>query len=309
MTTLTGFRLDEPLDPGTAPWLAKWSASQIAAACGLSEWDTRRSLYDAKAGITPPKKTTDVMGRGHEFEPLIRNWVAEANPEWVVEDGTGITWQHGIRDWQIATLDGLIHHPDGTIEILEVKTAQNHHEWDDLLLTYKVQGMWQMDTIGARRVHFAVCGPFELFSRRPKMYVLDYDPAEAAMLREKALDLDTEIKLGIQPPADHTRECDRLAVRYAHTGFTEDPGLEIPDEIGIPYLEAFAAAAEAEVQKKATASQLLEYMRSQKKATFRGVTIATRVNGKGGNPPSLRATNGLADKAADILNASERTAA
>ena len=307
MTILTGFKLPEPLAPGSAPWLAKWSASQIAAACGLSEWDTRRSLYDAKAGITPPKKTTDVMDRGHEFEPIIRNWVAEANPNWMVEDGTDTTWQHAIRDWQIATPDGLIHHEDGTIEILEVKTSQNLHEWDDLLLTYKVQGMWLMDTIGARRVHFAVCGPFELFSRRPKMYTLDYNPAEAAALREKALELDTEIKLGIQPPADHTKECDRLAVRYAHTGFVDDPGLEIPDELAVPYLEAFAAAADAEVQKKATASKLLEYMRSQKKATYRGVTIANRVNGKGDNPPSLRATNGLADKAPELLT--ERKAA
>ena len=310
MTILTGFQLPEPLAPGSPEWLGKYSASQVAAICGLSKWDTPRSMFDAKAGIVPPQPQTSVMGRGHEFEPLMRKWFADMHPDWTVEDGTGITWQHAIREWQIVNLDGTITTDTGDFELYEGKTADDIQAWGDTPpIYYLVQGMWAMDVTGAKRMHLAACGPFELFHRRPKVFVIEYDPYEAALLRERVLEFDANLRNGIQPPADHSMECDRLAVRYANTGFAPDPGLEIPDELAVPYLEAFAAQAEAEAQKKATASQLLEYMRSQKKATYRGHTIATRVNGKGDNPPSLRATNGLADKAADILNTSERTAA
>jgi hypothetical protein len=307
MNSLTGFQLPEFLAPGTPPWWAKYSASQVAAICGLSDYDTPRSVHDAKTGIVPPQPQTAVMGRGHEFEPLIRGWVADANPQWTVVDGTNTTWQHEVRDWQIATPDATIH-LDGGMELLEIKTAQNLHEWGDVPpLGYLVQCMWQMDVIGADRTHLAACGPFELFNRRPKMFVIEYNPREAAMLRERVLAFDAAMQAGIQPPADHTKDSDRLAVRYANTMIRDDPGVDVPAEIAVPYLEAFAAEASVAEAKKATGSTLLEFLGESKKATFRGVTIATRVNGSGGKPPSLRATNKLADKAPEIL--AEKSAA
>lgn len=309
-TTLTGHPLPEHIEPGTPAWLAKWSASQVAAAVGLSKWDTPRSLYDQKVGIVPRQETTAVQGRGHEFEPMIRNWFAQMHPTWTVEDGTGVTWQHNLRDWQIVNLDGAILTDQSEFELLEVKTAQDLHEWEDQVpLYYEVQAQWAMDVTGARRTHLAACGPFELFNRRPKVFVLDYNPGAAAALREKVLELDMQILLGIQPEADHTRDCDRLAVRYAHPTITDDPGLEIPDELAVPYLEAFAASAAVEAAKVAAGSALLEYLGPAKKATYRGATIATRVNGKGDKPPTLRATNGLADKAHNIINNEKDSAA
>ncbi|MBM4686461.1 hypothetical protein GS532_22610 [Rhodococcus hoagii] len=47
--------------PRQPEWLATYSASQVAAICGLSEWDTPRSIYDAKKGIVPPQPQTDVQ--------------------------------------------------------------------------------------------------------------------------------------------------------------------------------------------------------------------------------------------------------
>ncbi|NMM84279.1 hypothetical protein B2J88_07885 [Rhodococcus sp. SRB_17] len=312
MNGLTGFQLPEFLAPGSPEWWAKYSASQVAAICGLSDYDTPRSVHDAKTGIVPPQPQTAVMGRGHEFEPLIRGWVTEANPQWSVTDGTGTTWQHEVRDWQIATPDALIGIVVDDIqvltEILEIKTAQNLHEWGDTPpLGYIIQCMWLMDVIGAQRCHLAACGPFELFNRRPKMFVIEYNPREAAMLRERVLAFDAAMQAGIQPAADHTKDSDRLAVRYASRVIRDDPGVDVPAEIAVPYLEAFAAEASVAEAKKATGSTLLEFLGESKKATFRGITIATRVNGSGDKPPSLRATNKLADKAPEIL--AEKSAA
>ncbi|MBM4686460.1 hypothetical protein GS532_22605 [Rhodococcus hoagii] len=68
------------------------------------------------------------------------------------------------------------------------------------------------------------------------MFVIDYNPREAAMLREKVLEFDAMLRAGIQPPANHDRDCDRLAVRYGNTAIVDDPGVEIPDELAELYL-------------------------------------------------------------------------
>ncbi|MGW2095799.1 YqaJ viral recombinase family protein [Promicromonospora sukumoe] len=307
--SLTGFRLDFDLVPGSPEWLATYSASQVAAICGLSDHDTPRSIYDAKKDIVPKQPQTDVQGRGHEFEPMIRGWVARDNHDWQIGE-TG-TWAHGERTWQTANPDGLIYLDEhGTMELLEIKTAADLHEWGDVPpIKYLVQCMWQMDVIGARRTHLAACGPFELFHRRPKMFVIDYSPIEAAMLRERVLEFDAQLRAGIQPPADHGRECDRLTVRYANTAIVDDPGVEIPDDLAEIYLAPYAEADRVEAAKKSGASRLLEFLGESKKATYRGVTIATRINGRGDKPPTLRAANGLAEKAADLLNATESESA
>lgn len=306
MTTLTGFQLPEPLAPGTSEWWTKYSASKVAAIVGLSKWDTPRSIYDAMKGIVPLQPQTDVQGRGHEFEPLIRGWFSNMHLDWTIEETS--TWQHSLRDWQTADPDGIVTLPDGTVELLEIKTADDIHSWgDEVPIGYLVQVMWQMDVIGARRTHLAACGPFELFHRRPKVFVIDYDARDAAVLRERVLKFQARVEAGDQPAADHSRDCDRLSVRYANTSIVDDPGVDVPAEIAVPYLEAFAAEAAVVLEKKRTGSVLLEYLGSSKKATFNGHTIASRVNSKGA--PSIRATSGLAEKAPEILKPRKAEAA
>lgn len=299
--TLTGTLLDTPLTPGGPEWLATYSASQVAAICGLSKWDTPRSIYDAKKGITPPNVQTDAMGRGHEFEPLIRGWVEKHNPTWTVTE-TGC-WAHHENTTHTATPDGIIVTDTGDTELLEIKTAEDLHTWGDtLLITYQVQVMWQMYVTGAQRCHVAACGPFEIFNRRPKMFVVERNDEDIDALVRRVDQFDKALRAGLQPAADHTRASDQLAVRYANDTIVDNPGVEIPDELAVPYLTAFAAEAGVQQMKAKTASELLEFLGAQKKATYKGRTIATRVNGRGDNPPTLRGATGLADIATTLLD-------
>lgn len=302
--TLTGIQLAEPLQPGSRAWLDTYSASQVAAIMGWSNWDTPRSIADKKLGVIPPQEQTVDQSRGHYWEPHIRQWVIDANPTWTVEETS--TWRHNEREWQTADPDGMIFLPDGTPEGLEEKTDANLHTWGDQPpIGYQCQATWQMDTIGTRRTHIAACGPFELFHRRPKMFVIDYNPRFAAMLRERVMAFDRNLRGGILPAPDHTHKADREAMRYEHTSIVgtgkTDPGLEIPESLAVPFLEAARAATTVAEAKKTEASRLLQYLGDQKKAVYKGKTIATRVNGKGDNPPSLRAADGLADLATELL--------
>ncbi|SFA38149.1 putative phage-type endonuclease [Rhodococcoides kroppenstedtii] len=177
--TLTGTLLTTPLEPGSPEWLATYSASQVAAICGLSKWDTPRSIYDAKKGITPPNVQTDAMGRGHEFEPMIREWVATQNPTWGVLDAGCFT--HHEKPTHTATPDAIIVTETGVWELLEIKTAEDLHTWGDTPpIYYLVQVMWQMYVTGAPRCHIAACGPFELFNRRPRIFTIERKPSAGA---------------------------------------------------------------------------------------------------------------------------------
>lgn len=291
--TLTGHQLDVDLDPGSPEWLQTVSASQIATIVGLSKWNSAHTLWHLKNGTRPPEKQTDAQGRGHEFEPLIFGWFAEANPDRRVTE-TG-TWQHGIRTWQTANPDGLVDDDEG----LEIKTADDIRDWDNQVPPYyQCQGQWQMDTIGLKRITFAVCGPFELFHRKPKYFVLDYDPRRAAWLREEALRFMESLELGIEPDRDLRRDDDRLTMRWQNTE-VRDEGLEIPDELAIPYLTALAETKRIEGDKAHWSAELAAYLQDRKKATWRGTTLGAR---KKTTPPTFSAASGLADKAPELLN-------
>jgi putative phage-type endonuclease len=291
--TLTGHKLDVDLEPGSPEWLQTVSASQIATIVGLSKWNSPHTLWHLKNGTRPPEKQTAVQERGHEFEPLIFGWFRDANPgRRVVETGT---WQHSIRTWQTANPDGLVDDDEG----LEIKTAEDIYDWhENIPPYYQVQGQWQMDTIGLKRITFAVCGPFELFHRKPKYFVLEYDPRRAAWLREEALRFLESIDLGIEPDRDLSREDDRMTMRWQHTEIREE-GLEIPDELAIPYLTALSDTKRIEGEKARWAAEIAAYLQDRKKATWRGTTLGTR---RRTEPPSFSAAKGLADQAPELLN-------
>ena len=290
-------------------WLQTVSASQIATIVGLTpkQWETPFSLWMKKHGRMPAPEQTDAQGRGHEFEPLIRRWYADAHQELRVEE-TG-TWQHSHRVWQTANPDALIYDdtpagPGRCVEhpttLLEIKTAADLREWSDGVPDYyQCQAQWQMDVTGIRKVIFAVCGPFELFDRRPKEYEIQYDPQAAARLREAAIRFTESLELDIAPDEDLTTEPDRLAIRFQHTAVIDNPPVDLPDEIAIPYLTALAETKRIEGDKARWSAEVAKYLGDSKAAAWHGVTLGTR---RRTDPPSFSAAKGIADRAPDLLN-------
>lgn len=311
---LTGHKLDVDLEPGSPEWLQTVSASQIATIVGLTppDWETPFSLWQKKAGVMPPEPQTDAQGRGHEFEPLIRQWYANAHPEWIVAE-TG-TWQHSVRTWQTANPDALLIPDEGEVfpeqeptALLEIKTAADMRDWAGGIPDYyQCQGQWQMDTLGLDKVIFAVCGPFELFDRRPREFELEYNPRAAAKLREKAIRFMESLDLGIEPDPDLRTEPDRLAIRFQHTAVIDTPPVDLPDEIAIPYLTALADTKRIEGDKARWSAEVAKYLGDSKAAAWHGVTLGTR---RKTDPPSFSAAKGIADRAPELLNPKVENAA
>lgn len=305
MTTLTGFQLPEPLIPGSEPWLATTSASQLCQITGSApkKWGTRNSLWHEKRGTLPAEPQSKDMSRGHEFEPLIRRWFAEANPQWVVEETS--TWRHLEREWQTADPDGVIRDPADpeSLELFEAKTVDDIRSWESGIPDYYMdQCQWQMDTIGARRVHLAACGPFELFHRSPKVFVVDYDPEYVAALHVAVRNFNDSLVLGFEPEPDWASPRDRLALRYKAPHIADQP-VEVSDSIALDWLAFKAREVEKDTRGEVAVSKMLREAGDCKQIFWQGVHIASRQKGRNGQPPILVAAKGIKDQAAELIAA------
>jgi putative phage-type endonuclease len=305
---VTATLLPEPLAPGSEAWLQTISASKVAVILGLSPegWGTPHSMHHAMAGTTPREAEKQVMNDGHFWEPHIREWFAEAHPEWDVRETT--TWRNDQRPWQTADPDGLIYEGefgDHTVHAgLEIKCVHDYlgsAGWgkpgtDEVPPYYRVQSVWQMDTLGLDRTVFAVCGFRELMERKPAEYVVHYDPAEAAELRRIANAFRMALVMGIEPSADYAREEDRRVLKWKFREVS-GAGLDIPDELAVPWLESLAAADEAAAAEQRARGQLVEFMADAKAAQWRGHLLGTR---RRTTPPSFSKAKGL--EPATLLN-------
>ena len=289
------------LVPGSPEWLATVSASQVAAIIGVNPYQTAYELWSLKSGIMPKPEQTTAQTRGHEFEPLILRWLAEAHPDWEYE-GTA-TFAHPERAWQTGNPDQLYRDADGRLGVIEVKTDRDHpYRWrNGIPEYYQCQACWYCDILGLDEIVFAVAGPFELVDRKPAEYVYEHDPDLAAYLVRESERFAESIALGIPPDPDHTREGDRLAVRWQHTRIEATPPVELPDELAVPWLEALAREEQYEGQKAEYASRIGAYLGDAKTAEYHGVTIGTRRAGRGGNPPSFSAARGIKTQATQLI--------
>jgi putative phage-type endonuclease len=203
-----------PLVPGSPEWLRKMSASKVAAALGLSTFESPFSLYHRMTGAIPPEPENDQHRRGHYLEPAVVAWFADQHPDWHVAPGK--CWRHRDHDWYTASPDRLVVTDSGDTEVVEVKTAADSDEWgeagsDEIPAGYRAQVVCELDVVGVRRAHVAVLLPYLEF----RAYVIEYDPAEATFIRDAAAAFMRRVETGDRPDID-SHDQTYEAVRRLH---------------------------------------------------------------------------------------------
>lgn len=101
-------------------------ASEAAAICGYSQWQTRTELWEIKTGRRQRNdiSSKDYVERGHLMEGAVRDFYAALHPEYEIEHHPYDILYHSERPWLFATLDGEITEtgfkdpPEGTRRIL-----------------------------------------------------------------------------------------------------------------------------------------------------------------------------------------------
>ena len=284
VTQLTGLPLPTLL-PGNPEWLRTMSASKVAAALGLSPYDSPFSLWHRMTGAIATDSTEPHLLRGHYLEAGIAAWFADQHPDWTISPAS--SYRHPEHELYTAAPDRLLHLPGGEIRGLEIKTAANDDEWgapgtDQIPVGYRAQVIWQMDVLGTRRTHVAVLSAYlELCE-----YIVDYDPDEAAFIRDQAQAFLDTLPGGPseQRPSIDKHSATYEALRRLHPEI-DGTDVDLDPETARQYCAARHALKAAETAETYAKSLVIDELGSAKRARFLGQTIAQRqAKGDSGTP-------------------------
>lgn len=277
-----------PLEPGSPDWLRVMSASKIAAAVGLSPYESRFSLWHRMAGMLPQPDLDPRLARGHYLEPGIRAWFADQHPDWTVLPGG--CWAHPDEPRFTASPDGRLALPADAgscaeHRLLEIKTAADSDEWgpagsDEIPVGYRCQLQWQMDVLGLEVAHVAVLLPF----LEMREYVIAYDPDDAATLRTAGREFLDSLPDGPHPqrPDIDTHDATYEAVRQLHPDIDRERDVELRADLALRYLAAEQALRRAKAEHQQAKSELLDAMGSARRALYLDRPIAMRKPARGG---------------------------
>lgn len=281
--TLTGIPI-EPLDPGSPEWLRKMSASKVAAVLGLSPYDSRFSLYFRMRDGIKLEDNFDELRRGHYLEPSIAAWFADQHPAWGISPGG--CWQHSDADWYTASPDRLISTEDPDVICgLEVKSEADGDGWgeehtDQVPVEVRAQVMSQMDIVGTRRTYVAVLLPYLEF----RQYVIDYNEAEAKLIRDECAKFMADLANDVVPNIDDHAATYQM-IRALHPDI-DQADVELDYDTAREFCEASRAYKAAEAAWQYQRSVMADLLGSARRGRYLDHTIATR-QAKGEGRPFL----------------------
>jgi putative phage-type endonuclease len=259
-------------EPGSDQWHAARAngigGSEIAAVLGLSPHESRFSLWHRKKGLIGPVEESEEMYWGKEHEPAICRRFAREHPELDVTPAP--TYCHPDRPWQIANPDRHAG-PD----LFEAKTARDAEGWgeegtDQIPVHYRAQCIQYMDVTGARRCWVGVL----IAGSEYREYVVEYDEAEAQILRDAGARFMDDLARDIRPDIDG-HSATYQAIREIPEGL--DPiDIEITTELRDRFYAAQDAAWAAEDELTACKGELLDAIGTGQRAVCERERIATR---------------------------------
>lgn len=285
------------LEPGTPEWLREMTASKVAAVVGLSPWQSRFSLWYEMNGVVPHQSGTPEMDRGHYLEPAVCSWLAD---QYGLVLAPGQCWRHRERPWQVASPDRLAvglgtdrAHIGGAegeaLAVVEVKTdAGGKEEWgpdgsDEIPPGYRVQAVWQCDTLGLPLAYVGVLLPRLEF----RGYVIEPAPGEAEWLRTEARAFLDSLAAGDPPDVDmHSATYNTLRVLHpqiAPKGSAEED-VDVPPSLAVPYARSVLGLRAAEDEYNLRRNELAAHMGTHRRAVYDQRTLAIRQPGPTGTP-------------------------
>jgi putative phage-type endonuclease len=283
--------------PGSPEWHAARAhglgGSEIPAVLGLSPFESRYSLWHRKAGLIGPVAESPEMEWGTRLEEPVADKFRDSHTDLhVIKPGT---YRNVDRPWQIANPDGLIWHvklgvSEDPIGLLEVKTSPFGDKWgdaetDEIPVHVRAQVLWYLDTFGLPWADVAVL----ISGLDYREYRVEYDPAEAQILRDAAVEFLATLDAGIAPPIDG-HDATYKAVREMHPDIDPE-SIDLSDPIARDFLIARAELAEAKTVEQKARSAVADEMGNAQAAFWQGYKIATRQARGDGSPYLVTAKN------------------
>jgi putative phage-type endonuclease len=248
--------------------------SQVGAILGVNPWESSYTAWAKACGLIDAHVVPSMaMKLGSAFEAPIRDIFAAENPGLkVYETGTWASLQH---DWAHANPDGVIEHPDGSLEILEIKFSRLPF-FDGLPLHYKYQVLWYMWVTGIRQGRVVAVAGGDLTE-----YPIIWDEFEVESMLGSVRRWIEHVEQGLPPEWDGSKSTYETV--RALSPEISDESVELGDlwEHLILAQDRFVAA-ETELNKCKSAT--IDQMLGAKNGTYKGHTVLTLTSRNGGAP-------------------------
>lgn len=264
-------------EPGTTEWHAARATgiggSEIAAVLGISPYDSPFSLWHRKRGQIGQAVETDVMYWGKKHEPTICDEFANRHPHLTITPSP--TYAATGRPWHVVNPDRLAITADNTVELLEAKTSRDASDWgeegtDEIPVHYRAQCMWYLDALQAHTCHVVVL----IGGSDYREYRIEYNPVEAATMRDHAAAFVESLRTGTRPAIDG-HDATFRAIKETVEGL-DDIDIEISPALRDRYFTALDAAKAADTEKRLTSGLVLDEINTGRRAICALQTVATR---------------------------------
>jgi putative phage-type endonuclease len=265
-------------EPGTPDWHAARAngigGSEIAAVLGLSPHESRFSLWHRKKNMIAPVEETDVMYWGKLHEPTICAEFARRHPDWDIQPSP--TYAAAGHPSEIANPDRLVLDSEWrTVAIVEAKTSRDDEGWgeegtDQIPVHYRAQCLWYLMVLGVPVCHVAVL----IAGADYREYVVEYDPADAAQMREAAAEFQRTLAADERPPIDG-HSATYQTIRELPDGM-DDVDVEIETALRDRFHAAQDAFWLAEDELTASKGLLLDAIDTGRRAVCETKRVATR---------------------------------
>jgi putative phage-type endonuclease len=207
--------------PHTPEWYAARNtgigASEIAAAAGLSTYQTPLELYLRKRGEIPPFEGNDATRMGTLLEPVVKSEFKRITGLIPIDENPPM-YRSRDRQWMTATPDMIV----TETELGEVKTAswRMKSSWGDehsdaIPDEYLCQTQWQMGVMGTEFTAVHVPVLFDGFET--KIYRVERNELMIGYLVDAGLELWERIQNGDPPEPNWEHESTPKLVREMHS--------------------------------------------------------------------------------------------
>jgi predicted phage-related endonuclease len=248
-------------DQATARLVAAWlaerrngiGASEAAAVCGVSEYDTALDVYLRKVGLAPEKPESQAMSWGTRLEPLVADAYSER---------TG----HGFRYEQL-----FVRNPETPWLFATAAYALGDQLGEDgsdvVPLPWRIQVLHQMVAHGGTTADIAaLIGGQDL-----RIYTVPADTKVVARMLAIEAEFWDRVQRRDPPPADPDRDGKSLALLYP----TAEGSIELPAEA-----EVEAVAWEVVREEIGRLTRQAERHKANVMAALGGAALATMSDGR-----------------------------
>ena len=270
-------------EAGSPEWLkmreGRIGGSEVGAIAGESKYESAYSLWAKKLGLIPTNNSdNESMYWGRSLEPVIINRFEADHPELKIYRDCG-TWVNLDQDWMLANPDAIYEKADGTLGVLEIKTARFADDWDKgVPRYYATQVQWYMATLGLYEARVAVL----ISGSDYREYELLADPTWQYYDYERVVEFRKCLAIGEKPAWDGS-EATVQAVRSQHPDIDPELSVELGD-LGIQYFGALQDLEAAQKVVRTCEAAVLDAMGKARTALIYDTPSYIRVARNGGKP-------------------------